>query len=448
MTNSQSNLNSEQHIADILPLVELPERKVPSSERTTFKLNTNPAEAASPKMDFNVNHLTGTETTREVITFVARVRELKVGLGITDDERMAQFHTTVLTLLHGSAKEAYEVAAKEAATERREELAEQQTETWYLTHAEPTVAVRAAKKKTYLDEIPEFIEEDFEVGLTAICDQLLPFQALIKVKRYLRRHCHKPANMTIRQYVSRIRKINEHELPLLVPMSPDNQLPFDEVKELLFYGIPNRYRKKLQEMDVDMTNCPDYATFIQRAERVEEAERMDSNSNTSASASVPKKNKSSKSSNGKGKSYIRNEDSPSGNGTKNCIYHGMNNTHSTDECKVMQAMAESKKSSSGNTTNSSSYADKKKNNGKSYDKSVTKKEINALVAKTVRKELMAVSAARKKATREANNVEIVADDPLAAELALDEELAGYDFSLLKEENGMKVDTTTSEDVDE
>ena len=172
---------------------------------------------------------------------------------------------------------------------------------------------------------------------------------------------------------------------------------------------------------------------------------MDSNSNTSTSASVPKKNKSSKSSNGKGKSYIRNEDSPAGKGTKNCIYHGMvNNTHSTDECKVMQAMAESKKSSSGNTTNSSSYADKKKNNGKS----VTKKEINALVAKTVRKELMAVSAARKKATREANNVEIVADDPLAAELALDEELAGYDFSLLKEENGMKVDTTTSEDVNE
>ena len=88
-------------------------------------------------------------------------------------------------------------------------------------------------------------------------------------------------------------------------------------------------------------------------------------------------------------------------------------------------MAESKKSSSGNTTNSSSYADKKKNNGKSsYDKSVTKKEINALVAKTVRKELMAVSAARKRAAHEANNVEIASDNPLAAELALDEELAG------------------------
>ena len=130
---------------------------------------------------------------------------------------MAQFHTTVLTLLHGSAKEAYEVlAAKEAATERREELAEQQTETWYLTHAEPTEAVRAAKKKTYFDAITEFVEEDFEVGLTKICNQLLPFQALIKVKRYLRRHCHKPASMTIRQYVSHIRKINEHELPLLV----------------------------------------------------------------------------------------------------------------------------------------------------------------------------------------------------------------------------------------
>ena len=71
-----------------------------------------------------------------------------------------------------------------------------------------------------------------------------------------------------------------------------------------------------------------------------------------------------------------------------------------------------------------------------------------MVAKTVRKELMAVSAARKKAAREANNVEIAVDDPLAAELALDEELAGYDFSLLKEEDGMKVDPSTSEDTDE
>jgi len=61
---------------------------------------------------------------------------------------------------------------------------------------------------------------------------------------------------------------------------------------------------------------------------------------------------------------------------------------------------------------------------------------------------MAVSAARKRAAHEANNVEIAVDDPLAAELALDEELAGYDFSLLKEEDGMKVYPTTSENNDE
>ena len=111
-------------------------------------------------------------------------------------------------------------------------------------------------------------------------------------------------------------------------------------------------------------------------------------------------------------------------------------------------MAKEKKSSSGNTNKSSSYADKKKGNTRSYKKTVTKKEINALVAKSVRKELMAFSAKRKKSVHEANNVEIAADDPLAAELALDEELAGYDFSLLKEENGMKVDPTTLEDNDE
>ena len=93
-------------------------------------------------------------------------------------------------MLHGSAKEAYEVAAKEAATERRDEEAEVQTELWFSTRAVPTAAVREEKKQTYFDATTEFIEEDFEAGLTAICDQLLPFQALIKVKRYLRRHCH------------------------------------------------------------------------------------------------------------------------------------------------------------------------------------------------------------------------------------------------------------------
>ena len=164
-------------------------------------------------------------------------------------------------MLHGSAKEAYQVAVSDTAEKRRLAEAEEGTVAFFADAADPppTALVRFNRNRMLYNATLEVIESDYETGLNAICDQLLPFQALIKVKHYLRRHCHKPANMTIRQYVSRIRKINEHVLPLLVPMSPDNQLPFDEVKELLFYGIPNRYRKKLQEMDVDMTNCPDYA---------------------------------------------------------------------------------------------------------------------------------------------------------------------------------------------
>ena len=339
MSNSQSNNNTEQHIADILPLVELPERKVPTKERTTFKLNTDPMVTTLPKMDFIVNHLTGTETPQEVITFIARVRELKKGLAIDEETQMSQFHNTVLSLLHGSAKEAYEVAATEAATDRCAEEAAIATEDWVAAlENEPTAAERAAMEQQHLEETTDFLLEDFDVGINAMATQLLPFQALTKVKRYLRRHCHKPSNMTIWQFVNRIRKINEHELPLLVPMSPDNSLAYDKILELLFYGIPTRHRKKLQEMDIDLTNCPDYPTFIQRAERVEESERMDSNtnSNSSNSGAVPKKNKNGKSSNGKGKSYIRNEDTPNGNGLKKCIFHGFNNTHTTDECKVMK----------------------------------------------------------------------------------------------------------------
>jgi len=449
MSNNQSKDNTEQHIADILPLVELPERKVPTNERTTFKLNTDPAVTTSPKMDFIMNHLTGTETPREVITFISRVRELKKGLAIDEETQMGQFHTTVLSLLHGSAKEAYEVEVNEVAAARRAEEAAVATEEWVLTlDVEPTDAERKEMEEFNLKATTDILMEDFELGLNAMATQLLPFQALTKVKRYLRRHCHKPSNMTIRQFVNRIRKINEHELPLLVPMSPNNLLAYDEILELLFYGIPTRHRKKLQEMDIDLTNCPDYPTFIQRAERVEESERMDSNnnSNSSNSGAVPKKNKNGKSSNGKGKSYICNEDTPNGNGSKKCILHGFNNTHTTDECKVMKAMADEKKTSSGNSSNTSSYADKKKSNGKSYEKTVTKKELNALVAKGVRKELLAVSAARKKkAAHEANNVEIQPDDPVLEQLALDAELAAYDFSLLEENEDTKMDESTSED---
>ena len=54
----------------------------------------------------------------------------------------------------------------------------------------------------------------------------------------------------------------------------------------------------------------------------------------------------------------------------------MNNTHLTDECtKVMQAMAEEKKSSQqGNSNKSSSYADKKKTNGPSGHLVVQRKD--------------------------------------------------------------------------
>jgi len=219
MSNSQSNNNTEQHIADILPLVELPERKVPTNKRTTFKLNTDPMVATSPKMDFIMNHLTGTETAQEVISFIARVRELKTGLAINEETQMGQFHTTVLSLLHGSAKEAYEVAATEAATDRRAEEAAIATEEWVAAlENEPTAAERTKMEQQHLEETTDFLLEDFDTGLTALGNQLLPFQALTKVKRYLRCHCHKPSNMTIQQFVNRICKINEHELPLLVPM--------------------------------------------------------------------------------------------------------------------------------------------------------------------------------------------------------------------------------------
>ena len=53
---------------------------------------------------------------------------------------MAQFHTTVLTLLHGSAKEAYQVAVSDTAETRRLAEAEEATVAFFADAADPPTA--------------------------------------------------------------------------------------------------------------------------------------------------------------------------------------------------------------------------------------------------------------------------------------------------------------------
>jgi len=59
---------------------------------------------------------------------------------------MAQFHTTVLTLLHSSAKEAYQVAVSDTAETRRETTAEEATVAFFADADEPTALVRRNRK--------------------------------------------------------------------------------------------------------------------------------------------------------------------------------------------------------------------------------------------------------------------------------------------------------------
>lgn len=412
MTNSQSTLSSgEKILLEILPLEEAPKKSVPADRKSTFKMPTNPADATSVKVDFTVNHITGTSDARELTTFMLRIRDFKDGMGwnLANDDHMSLYHTQVRGLLHGSASNAYENGVTTSSNERRNAAAEITTAAWVAGQpGAVTDAQRATNFATNFAAEPAITHADIFAGFTALLEAQLPFQALQKAKRYLRRHCRKPATMTIRHFVTRIRHINEVELPMLHPMSPANSIPTDEVMEILFYAIPNSWRRKLQEMDVDVTTCTDYATFIQRVERVEEAEKIDT--------PVPKK---STGKTNKSNSYIRKNDEPAKSGTKFCLKHG-NGNHSTDECTVLKRLVEG----------SNNYS--KKGGGKSSEKTATKRELNALVAKGVKKELKALAKKRKEA-HFANKVEVI-DEQKTLDVEMDDierELEEFDFGKLE-----------------
>ena len=52
---------------------------------------SDPTEPASVKCDFVVNHCNGDEPLHEILTFGVNIGKLKIGLGMTTDDKAASF---------------------------------------------------------------------------------------------------------------------------------------------------------------------------------------------------------------------------------------------------------------------------------------------------------------------------------------------------------------------
>lgn len=201
---------------------------------------------------------------------------------------------------------------------------------------------------------------NFNRAMEAVAKHVFPAQAAKLQKRYLRRFVRKPLTMSVRKFVARIQEINNYlpSFPPQVPGEPIQKLDDDEVIDLMEFGVPRAWQKKMEEHDFDSTNTTigEFLAFCERMERIEVGDDKSRHKDQPTRiGNDDRKRKALDLRNGKS--------APKENGKHYCLLHGNNATHDTDGCFTIKNQVE------GLKTKSNTF---KKREGKS------KQELNAM----------------------------------------------------------------------
>jgi len=329
----------------ILPLVDEQEPKqLKKGTYSTFHLRTDPTDTASPTYDFVVPYLYASSTVRQAVQFRKKMDRVITGLNVVAIESQKAITEQ---MLKDSLQTLYQGGINREIENRYQAALE----------AAPDDAARRAVIR------PDPNADSLELGWQTVMGYLAPPKALSRVKRYLRRHCRKPKDMTVRQYFTRLVEINDEEIPHLPPFNGYNQrLQPDELVDILCHGCPASWNKELtrQSMDpVDMTPGQ-ILEFFENQEQTEDFNLVEG------------KNEKKSNNNGKAKGKRKSDSDES---SKYCMLHGKG-YHSTEECKTLKAEAKrlkENKSGKGETKN------------KTWKRKDEKKEIN--VAEATKKEV-------------------------------------------------------------
>ena len=199
---------------------------------------------------------------------------------------------------------------------------------------------------------------------------VIPMQALEMQKRYMKHRMRKPADMNIRQCVNHLTRINLEELPQLPPFSPTQALSYDELMDIVVYGIPRSWEKEMRQQDFDPFHHN--TTLCMLVDFCEHLKGVEDNPAVKNKVTSSKKQKVSK-----GK--------PNKSGSKNCMFRE-SSTHSTEECTTLKKL-KNKKDGAGKPKTWEKKA------GKS--KKFTEEELSSIVKSASKK---AVAKAKKEFT--------------------------------------------------
>ena len=421
---------------DLLPLVPVIVEKA-KDRQSTFRLYSTPGVATSVRYDFVMNHLEETDSMREVITFGRNIQKLARGTANHTDAQAADLLNLIAPMVHGNIKMAFDsrvateamvllLTAQEAAYPAQ--LLAIQTAN-HTTADAPTQAEMDAAWIWVrdLDNVPQPAPTQATVTavMQFIIGTVMPFRALAKVRRRLKRQTRKPADMKIRAFVSHFLRINNEELEWIPPFLPSNKLNMDELLEIWQFAIPNSWLRKLAEQGKDPVTMTS-TEFLNAVEYLESAEGDFDSAPKSSASPNSQSSKKKKKSNGK-----HGSDKSNNNGDYYCMYHKKNDTHATADCKILKSLAEGKLKGTSSKTNKKDYKSKNKTYNRDAKKSAddAKKDMAAIIQKAVKAELNSFVSNKKKRKAELNAIDAKADDDTVSLGDFDyEKLEGMSFS--------------------
>ncbi len=422
----------------ILPLVPEPV-KYAKEDILTYKLRTDPADAASATYEMRIPVCKADRDLRSAIIARSNLRKVWIGLALDADpagaDRIAQqvYKSQALTNYN---------AGRDLSLQHRNTVAKDNARQQGKIQVAPAGGVGAPALETD-DQFEARINgivtalsmDDLNQGCLRVIGFMTPTRGLARVKRYLRRKCRKPVDMKVKEFFIHLFRINSEELPFMPPAFSANQaLSEDELIDILLYAFPSSWQTEMQRQGFDpyaMGSTP--TQVVNFCERFEAAEELENKGNKVSSKNGKKTsgNKSQKT-------------SSNNNGSYYCMHHGQNNTHNTDQCMVLKKMLSSMNEGSSKGKSKNKTWSRKAEKAKSD----TKKELAAFVRKTMRNELNAMQKKRKAEDSDSDEEEVQAFDEL--------DLSNFDYSDMSnlkiasddDEDDVKMTAETNEDDDD
>jgi hypothetical protein len=344
-----------------------------------FYLKVNPKDnskkATKEQYKFTMYHIDGSETLRQTIQWYKDILLVLTGMGIKDAEQMVPL---IEQQCEGSAQAAFQTTLNTVSLELlnevdqqiEAEVGEQQEDETLEDYEE-----RRTEARTTIEKQVKLAKKDVVKCLQKVIEAACPYKVLQKQRKYMRRYMRKPRDMTIRQFVNAVTRMNNDELPYLPPFEANQSLPEDDIIEIVLHACPNSWIQEMdrQDFDSDRHTLPELLQFLERIESLEPT--VISHSTKASSVSEHKSN--TKRPTGKAKTG------------KWCEYH-KTDSHNTSECRSLE-YHKKKESQKGGNNNWKKKADE--------NKTYTRKELNAILTKVMNKEKKTKSKEKPKPER-------------------------------------------------